>query len=165
MLAQPPETHVPTTAAHPSVSAAMLPSLTPSQDAATSHNDEAGRPAGAAPYLLSLPSLDLSTERLDAQDSLLLGGRPLAELSDTELASTARGMCAEPPAEQPVVRNQRNWLKLRVQWPQRRVHVHLRADESVLDWFRRGGPGFQGRINAVLRAYVDAQVEAEQRAR
>ena len=142
-----------------------VPSPIVTRDPATCHTGGAYQPAAEAVHLLPTPSLDLSTERLEAQDGLLLGGRSLAELSDTELAAAVRGMCVEPPAEQPVIRTQRNWLKLRVQWPQRRVHVHLRADEIVLDWFRRGGPGFQGRINAVLRAYVDAQVEAEQRAR
>jgi hypothetical protein len=43
------------------------------------------------------------------------------------------------------------------------VQVHLRVDVVVLDWFRRDGAGFPARMNAVLRAYVDAQLEAEQR--
>jgi uncharacterized protein (DUF4415 family) len=33
----------------------------------------------------------------------------------------------------------------------------LRIDEDVLAWFRAQGPGYQTRMNAVLRAYVDAQ--------
>jgi uncharacterized protein (DUF4415 family) len=27
----------------------------------------------------------------------------------------------------------------------------------VLSWFRNGGPGYQTRMNAVLRAFVDSQ--------
>ena len=34
--------------------------------------------------------------------------------------------------------------------------VSLRIDNEVLDWFRRQGKGYQTRINAVLRAYVQA---------
>jgi uncharacterized protein (DUF4415 family) len=33
----------------------------------------------------------------------------------------------------------------------------LRIDQDILAWFRQGGPGYQTRMNAVLRAFVDAQ--------
>ena len=32
--------------------------------------------------------------------------------------------------------------------------ISLRVDQDVLDWFRSGGPRYQTRMNAVLRAYV-----------
>lgn len=32
----------------------------------------------------------------------------------------------------------------------------LRLDKDVLDWFRKQGQGYQTRINALLRAYMDA---------
>lgn len=35
--------------------------------------------------------------------------------------------------------------------------VRLRIDPDVLAWFKRQGPGYQARINAVLRAFVEAQ--------
>ncbi|MFV1989043.1 MAG: BrnA antitoxin family protein [Gemmatimonadota bacterium] len=34
--------------------------------------------------------------------------------------------------------------------------ISLRIDRDVLEWFRQGGAGYQTRINAVLRSYVDA---------
>ena len=34
--------------------------------------------------------------------------------------------------------------------------ITLRVDKDVIAWFRASGPGFQSRINALLRAYVDA---------
>jgi uncharacterized protein (DUF4415 family) len=37
-----------------------------------------------------------------------------------------------------------------------KVHVSLRLDKDVLNWFRRPGGGYQTRINAVLRAYMVA---------
>jgi uncharacterized protein (DUF4415 family) len=37
--------------------------------------------------------------------------------------------------------------------------ITIRVDEDVLDFFRRGGSGYQSRINAVLRAYVYARRE------
>ena len=35
--------------------------------------------------------------------------------------------------------------------------VTIRLDPAVYEWFRRPGPGYQTRINAVLRYYVRAQ--------
>jgi uncharacterized protein (DUF4415 family) len=35
----------------------------------------------------------------------------------------------------------------------RKAQVTLRVDRDVLDWYRKQGPGYQSRINALLRAY------------
>jgi len=40
--------------------------------------------------------------------------------------------------------------------PRNKESVHLRLDPDVLEWFRRQGPGYQTRINAVLRSYFEA---------
>jgi uncharacterized protein (DUF4415 family) len=40
--------------------------------------------------------------------------------------------------------------------PEAKQPVSIRLDPKVLDWFKRQGPRYQTRINAVLRAYVDA---------
>ncbi len=37
-----------------------------------------------------------------------------------------------------------------------KAQVTLRVDRDVLDWFKAEGEGYQTRINALLRAYVDA---------
>ena len=39
--------------------------------------------------------------------------------------------------------------------------VTLRLDADVLDWFRARGKGYQPRINALLRAYMEAHRESE----
>ena len=36
--------------------------------------------------------------------------------------------------------------------------ISLRVDADVLEWFKSQGPGYQTRINLVLRAYRDASV-------
>jgi uncharacterized protein (DUF4415 family) len=36
--------------------------------------------------------------------------------------------------------------------------ISLRIDPDVLAWFKAQGPGYQTRINAVLRAFRDASV-------
>lgn len=40
--------------------------------------------------------------------------------------------------------------------PQRKKSVSLRLDPDVLAWFKHGGRGYQTKINAVLKAYVEA---------
>jgi uncharacterized protein (DUF4415 family) len=39
----------------------------------------------------------------------------------------------------------------------RKQQVTLRIDEDVLAWFRSQGPGYQTRINSLLRAFVEEQ--------
>ena len=36
--------------------------------------------------------------------------------------------------------------------------ISLRVEQDVLEWFKAQGPGYQTRINAVLRAFRDASV-------
>ena len=37
-----------------------------------------------------------------------------------------------------------------------KISISLRLDADVLEWYRAQGPGYQTRINAVLRAFKDA---------
>ena len=39
-----------------------------------------------------------------------------------------------------------------------KTSISLRVDAEVLEWFKAQGPGYQTRINAVLKAYKDASV-------
>ena len=50
-----------------------------------------------------------------------------------------------------------DWVNLKVAWPQPKQAISLRIDQDILAWFRDRGPGYQTRMNAVLRAFVDAQ--------
>ena len=52
------------------------------------------------------------------------------------------------------------WQDARVVIPQRKVVVTIRLDADLLEWLRRE-KGYQTRINAVLRAYMAAQVRKE----
>jgi uncharacterized protein (DUF4415 family) len=38
--------------------------------------------------------------------------------------------------------------------PASKQAISLRVDEDVLDWFKRTGPRYQTRMNAVLRSYM-----------
>ncbi len=39
-----------------------------------------------------------------------------------------------------------------------KASISLRVDQDVLEWFKAQGPGYQTRINVVLRAFRDASV-------
>jgi len=49
------------------------------------------------------------------------------------------------------------WKSARVVMPKGKTSVHLRLDSDVVKWFKARGKGHLTRMNAVLRAYVDAQ--------
>ncbi len=50
-----------------------------------------------------------------------------------------------------------DWSTIYVGLPPTKHQVTLRLDPIVLDHFKAEGPGYQTRINAVLRSYVEAQ--------
>jgi len=45
--------------------------------------------------------------------------------------------------------------------PEAKKDVHIRLDPDVLRWFKSHGPGYQTRINAVLRSFVLARRREE----
>ena len=50
-----------------------------------------------------------------------------------------------------------NWVKnARLVSPEVKQMVTLRLDPDVLSWFKNSGRGYQTRINAVLRAFIEA---------
>jgi uncharacterized protein (DUF4415 family) len=50
------------------------------------------------------------------------------------------------------------WKNARVVHPRHaKEQLTIRFDADVVDWFRARGKGYQTHMNAVLRAYVDAQ--------
>ena len=48
------------------------------------------------------------------------------------------------------------WKEARVVMPRRKETVTIQLDADLLEWFRRER-GYQTRINAILRAYMNAQ--------
>ena len=45
--------------------------------------------------------------------------------------------------------------------PEPKKDVHIRLDPAVLRWFKAQGPGYQTRINEVLRSFVRARQRAD----
>ena len=50
-----------------------------------------------------------------------------------------------------------DWSKAVVVYPAAKKAVSIRLDEDVIDFFKQGGPGYQTRMNAVLRHFMTEQ--------
>ena len=48
------------------------------------------------------------------------------------------------------------WDNAKIEYPENKKPVTLRLDRDVLEWFKSTGKGYQTRINAILRSYVEA---------
>jgi uncharacterized protein (DUF4415 family) len=56
---------------------------------------------------------------------------------------------------------QPDWTRAELVLARRRQSVHLRLEPEVVDFFKAGGKGHITRMQAVLRAYVDAHKRRE----
>ncbi len=59
-----------------------------------------------------------------------------------------------PDGSNPDAMERIEWVTTELPMPKRKEHTNLRIDADVLAFFRRQGRGYQTRINAVLRSYV-----------
>jgi uncharacterized protein (DUF4415 family) len=56
-----------------------------------------------------------------------------------------------------------NGAQASVELPQPKAVLNMRVDSDVLDFFRRQGKGYQIKINAVLRSYVEQMLHHDRR--
>jgi uncharacterized protein (DUF4415 family) len=70
----------------------------------------------------------------------------LRRVSDAEIRRTSPAELANLPTD--------FWDEAEMVAPTPKRAISLRLDEDVLEWFRRSGPRYQTRMNAVLRMYV-----------
>jgi uncharacterized protein (DUF4415 family) len=49
------------------------------------------------------------------------------------------------------------WDKAKVVMPATKQQITLRLDPEVIHWFKRSGKGYQSRMGAVLKSYVEAK--------
>lgn len=76
-------------------------------------------------------------------------------LSDEEIEQAI----ADDPDAAPVL-DEAFWRNAEILDPRhQKSTITMRVDDDVLDFFKRGGFGYQSRMNAVLRAYVYARRE------
>lgn len=77
--------------------------------------------------------------------------RKLIEMSDEE---AERRAAADPDAG---VIPPGFWDKAELRMPLTKQQITLRLDPEVIGWFKRTGKGYQSRMGAVLRSYVEAK--------
>lgn len=73
----------------------------------------------------------------------------LRHVSEAEIG---KGMAADPDVH---ATDEKFWRHAKVVWPAPKQIVTMRLDADLLRWFREK-PGYQTRINAILRAYMSA---------
>ena len=72
-------------------------------------------------------------------------------LTEEEIEEAARA----DPDNQPL--DDAFWKDAEIVFPEGKERVTMRLDKEVLVWFRKEGKGYQTRMNAVLRSYMNAQ--------
>jgi uncharacterized protein (DUF4415 family) len=72
----------------------------------------------------------------------------LRKLSDAEIDASIAG---DPDWEFDEV----DWSEAVLVIPPKKKAISIRVDEDVLDHFKKEGAGYQRRMNAVLRSYMD----------
>jgi uncharacterized protein (DUF4415 family) len=48
-----------------------------------------------------------------------------------------------------------------LQLPEPKKAVNIRLDSDVLEWYKHQGPGYQTRMNAILRMYMKTKMESK----
>lgn len=76
----------------------------------------------------------------------------LRSMSDAELHAAIE---ADPDEH---LTDEAFWKDAKVVLPRRKKVVTIRLDADLLDWFRRQ-PGYQTRINAILRSYMKGHAD------
>jgi uncharacterized protein (DUF4415 family) len=79
--------------------------------------------------------------------------RPLSEIRAMRARGEDPTRPGEPKAE---TLGEDFWKNAPVVMPRTKTSVHLRLDTDIVEWFKAGGKGHLTRMNAVLRAYVEA---------
>ena len=79
-----------------------------------------------------------------------------ATMTEAEIEA---GIAADPDEAGMVV----DWAQASVELPRPKAVLNMRIDSDVLDFFRRQGKGYQTKINAVLRSYVEQMLHHNRR--
>ena len=78
------------------------------------------------------------------------------EVAPVEIPATETAVATPDPVAENVSEIVRKIARRELPSAPRKAAISLRLDAEVLDWFKAQGPGYQTRINAILKAYKDA---------
>jgi uncharacterized protein (DUF4415 family) len=48
------------------------------------------------------------------------------------------------------------WLESKISIPKNKQTVTLRLDKDIINYFKKGGKGYQTKINAVLKSFINS---------
>ncbi len=100
-----------------------------------------------------MPESKENIVRVTAEEARRMKGETdYARLDAMTDEDIARAVAADPDA----VPVDADWSGALLVVPSRKRYALLRVDDDVLKWFRSTGKGFHARMNAVLRAYMEA---------
>lgn len=75
-------------------------------------------------------------------------------------ADIAKAVASDPDAAPIDI----DWSEAVLVMPAKKKAISIRVDEDVLDFFKREGEGYQRRMNAVLRSYMQQKAKPKKRA-
>jgi len=76
-------------------------------------------------------------------------------LTDRDIATAVKSDADAAP-----ILNKKWFKSAIIVMPERKVPISLRVDREVVEWFKAHGKRYQSRMNAVLKAYVEAHRKA-----
>ena len=47
------------------------------------------------------------------------------------------------------------WADAEIIFPSKKIHLSIRLDNDIIEWFKQYGTGYQTKINRVLRSYIN----------
>jgi len=102
-----------------------------------------------------LPDGRVLIEEPDGKLHFVRGQTNWAFVDATTEEDIARQIAEDPddPANDPDYPD--DPVKFPVVYPPPKERITVRLDKDVLDWLRAQGPGYQTRLNAILRGYME----------
>jgi uncharacterized protein (DUF4415 family) len=73
----------------------------------------------------------------------------IARLSDDDIEAMAKADADNPAT------SREDWADAFIGLPPQKTPVNAKFDEDVVNWFKAQGRGYQARMNAVLRRYME----------
>jgi len=95
-----------------------------------------------------------------SRDSLRKGKTDWARVDALTDEDIARAVANDPDAAPIDI----DWSDAVLVIPAKKKAISIRVDEDVLDFFKKEGDGYQRRINAVLRSYMQQKAKPKKRA-
>ena len=93
---------------------------------------------------------DSELAKLNEQEGTRSDWDKAADMTEAEIEAQ---VVADPDEDDMAL----DWDSVTLELPQPKAVLNMRVDKDVLDFFRRSGKGYQSRINAILRSYVERQ--------